>query len=226
MKIIKDDIVTIKTDIQTCIANNMQQLDTEYRIFLFDKKTMIFTRSLGYFESLEIKPCNSRMKFKGEIAKDLIFNEEEMSNIKSNAWKNNINEMMNQINESKKTETQKNNETIIAEMKLQELLQQAEETEYEYRKITEDDRRFVKAMQEKLKNLCLLDLDYEEHEESIMLCGNYSYLKFEKEELRTLIAIAELFDMFLIAPSYSEEDEEDEECKSIRIVLGVDLRKE
>ena len=221
----EDNIFTLKKDLQQCIANNINILDTNYYLLLFDKNTMNLIQSFFGFENLEIFPHNSSMKFRGEIAKDLCLSKEDLNKIKTIAWNYSMNEIMYQTIENQKSEEQKENERFAATLKMEEILNKAEEQEYKYRKPSEYERQLIKYIQEELNKIGL-ELDYEEHEEILMLCANFKYLKFEKDELRKLIKFAQKVDNFIIASIYDEEDEEDEECKSIRIVLAIDLREE
>lgn len=224
----EDNIYTLKSDIQECVVNNMN-LKNDYRVLLFDRNTTHLLQSLKSFEHLEIFPNNSLMRFQGEIAKDLIagMNEEDLSKIKKIVWQNNVVNLMKQKKDSNKPEYIKKNEQIMAEIKLAEVLQECENKEYEYRQATKDERTTMKSIQREL-DIMGLNLDYEEHKEILMLSGNFEYLSFTKEELRYLVnlIIDNNIDNFVIAPLYSEEDEEDEECKAIRIVLAIDLAKE
>ena len=224
----EDNIYTLKADIQQCIVNNMD-LKNDYRVLLYDKNTINFLQVFSSFENLEIFPSGSLMRFQGKIAQDLKdqMNEDDINNIKRIVWQNNAATLIKQAKDSKKTAYQKENERIIAEMKLNQVLQECEDQEFEYRNATENEKITLKAIKREL-DLIGLSLDYEEHEDLLMLSGNFEYLSFTKKELRYFVNLITKNNInnFLIAPSYSEEDEEDDECKSIRIVIAIDLAKE
>ncbi|MGM9881487.1 MAG: hypothetical protein ACI31S_01435 [Bacilli bacterium] len=219
-----DDIYSLIDDIRQCIVNGAN-LNANYNLLIYEQNTMNMNKSLCCFENLEIFPDNKLMKFKGKIANDLKVTEEDLYKIKKHLWNKNMSEIINQREQSLKSEEQKEIEKEIIQQQLDNILIQAENTEYEYRKPTNKEIEKIKRVQEKLKNMGL-DLDYEEHEEILMLCANFKYLKFNKKELRKIIELIDTLDVLLIAPSYNMEDEEDEEAKSIRIVLGIDLREE
>lgn len=224
----EDNIYTLKSDVRQCVVSNMD-LKNDYRLLLYDKNTMDFLQILNSFEVLEIFPHNSLMRFQGKIAQDLIDNidTESMDKIKSIVWQNNVTNLIKQAKDSKKTVYQKENEKIIAEMQLSKALEECENQEFEYREATDKEKTLLKAIKREL-DLMGLSLDYEEHEDILMLSGNFEYLSFTKYELRYLVNLIEEYHInnFLIAPSYDPDNEEDEECKSIRIVLAIDLVKE
>ena len=229
--LLEDNIYTLKEDIQQCIVSKMN-LDSNYRLFLFDKDVMEMADSFACFENLEIFPDKENMKLKGEIAKDLIIPDKEMEKIKKIVWEKNLYNMIQQAKESNKSEMQKQNERIIAEMKLSKMLDNAEERVVNFKEPKEYQRKLLKSIQNILKKSGL-NLDYEEHKEMLILCGNFNYLKFTKNELRTLCNLVQNVDYFLIAPSYSEDEDyneitliSDDNSESIIIVIGIDLVKE
>lgn len=221
-----DNIFTLKSDIQQAVVNNMN-LKSNYRLLFYDEFNMELLNSLGCFENLKILPKDSLMRFEGEIAKDLKFNENEMSGLKQKVWKDNMQNLVEQMRNNKKSEYQRENERIIAKMKLDKLLEECENQDLDCRKPTQEEKNSLKEMQRQLNSIGL-DLDYEEHEEILMLAGNFEYLEFTRQELRFLVdlVIKNNIDNFLIAPVYDEDNENDEECKAIRIVITIDLAKE
>ena len=229
----EDNIYTLRSDIQQCIANNIKTLKNDYRLLMFENEEMEFARSLGCFENLKIFPNGSLIRFDGEIAKDLSFTEQEIANIKKQAWKKNMIDIAKQINESNKTEKQKQNERVIGEMQLLKLVDDIENEEnYSYREPKAFEIIMMKGIQDALKEIGL-ELSYEEHEEMIILCGNFKFLEFKRQHLRFFCSILEGLDLFLIAPYYEEQEDEneiilnenEEECKSVRIVMGINLSK-
>lgn len=225
--IMQDSISALQTDIQQCVVNNCTNFKSRYRTFFFDKTNINLVGIFGMLEKLEIFPDETLMGFKAKIADDLGFSEEEMIQIKRNVWQFNSINLLDQINNSKKTEIQKRNEEIIAEQLFQEWLDSVQEDSKNYAKPTESQKQSLKAIKKELDKIGFI-LDYEEHKEMIMLCGNFEYLKFTKQELRLIVMLIQNGPItnFLIAPSYNEEDEDDEECKGIRIVISIDLGKE
>ena len=221
----EDNIYTLRDDLQQCIANNIKTLKSNYRLLIFENEEMEFTKSLGCFENLEIFPDNSLMRFQGEIAKDLVFDEKDMSKIKKSAWQRNMFNMVKQMSTK-----EEQNKRAIEEMQVINLFENEDAENYKYREPKAYEIIMLKGIQNELKEIGL-ELEYEEHEEMIMLCGNFKYLKFNRKHLRFLCSILEGLDLFLIAPYYEEQedvndivlDEEESECKSIRIVMGINL---
>lgn len=224
----EDDCITLRSDIQQCIANKTG-LDTKYHNLLFNRFNMKLINSLGCFETLEISPDESLMRFKGNIAKDLHFTEEEMTSIKQQLWVKNTQETIKQIIEKNKTEQQKQNEKIIAEIKLRDWLNAIDEMQAitkpksEIKK--EKAEKVLKLIQNLLNNIGL-NLEYEKGETMIMLSGTFEYLNFTKNQLRLLADLVQALDLFLIAPNYDYEDEENEDCNGIRVVLSINICEE
>ena len=225
--IMQDSITALQTDIQQCIVNNCSNFRSRYRTFFFNKENIHFVGIFGMLENLEIFPDETLMGFKAKIAEDLSISEEEMIKLKQNVWKINVANILDQMNNSKKTAIQRHNEEVIAEQLFQEWLEDLEEEKKNYEKPTEYQKATLKAIKKELDKIGF-HLKYEEHKEMLMLCGNFEYLNFNKKELRliTMLINRSPITNFLIAPSYNEDDEDDEECKSIRIVMSIDLGKE
>lgn len=233
----EDNIYTLKSDIQQCIANNIDTLKSNYRIMLFEDNTIEFTQGFNFFENLKIKPNGAFMNFEGKIAKDLNIPDENLDKIKKIAFQRNMQELAEQIKESNKTETQRHNDRVIAEMKFNELLddlqaQADEEQQHTYKQPKKEEIELIKKIQTELKKIGL-DLDYEVHDSMLMLCGNFEQLEFTKEELRKIVYLSQLVDTFLIAPFYGDEEDDEltlynevDECQSIRIVFGLYLEEE
>lgn len=223
----EDNIYTLRDDLQQCIANNIKTLKSNYRLLIFQNEEMELAKSLGCFEKLEIFPDNSLMRFQGEIAKDLTFNEKEMSVIKKSAWRKNIFDIAQQM-----LQKEKQNKRVIEEMQIVNLFENENIENCKYREPKAFEIILLQGIQKELREIGL-ELTYEEHEEMIMLCGNFKYLEFNKKHLRFLCSILEGLNIFLIAPFYEEQEdvndiilnEKESECKSIRIVMGINLRK-
>ena len=222
----EDNIFTLKSDIQQAIVSNID-LKSNYRLLFYDKFNMILLNALACFENLKIFPQNSLMRFEGEIAKDLTFNENEINGLKKKVWKDNMQNLVEQMKNDKKSEYQRQNEKLIAEIKLDKLLDECENQDLDFRKPTQEEKNTLKNIQRQLNSIGL-NLDYEEHKEILMLAGNFEYLKFTKQELRFFffLIVENNLDNFLIAPVYDEDNEYDENCKAIRIVMTIDLAKE
>lgn len=218
----EDNIYTLKYDLQQCIAHNMENLETEYTLLFFEKGYMDLTDSLKCFENLEISPYNSKMKFKGDIAKDLKFTEEQLLKVKTIAWKQSMAEAIQQARESQKSEEERFNEQLLAQEQLSRLLEEKQNEEHDFRQATWREKRKLAKIQYELSKIGV-ELDFEQDEETILLAANVKKLKLNKKQLRQLINYAKLFDIFIIAPLYNQEDEYDNTCLGIRIAFGIDL---
>ena len=226
----EDNIFTLKADIKQCIANDIKELVSNYRLLLYEGDEMEFINAFGCFENLKIEPSGSLIQFKGEIAKDLKFSKEELTKIKQNVWRNNMFEIARQMNENKKSSMEKVIDAENEVRQIVDLFDFDEEEDTKYRPAKKYEKLEMKAIQLRLKEMGL-ELEYEEQEEFLMLSGNFTSLEFSKDELRMLVHLLESLDLFLISPVYeSQEDsnviylnENEETCKSIRILIGLYL---
>lgn len=223
-----DDCITLRSDVQQCIAGNVS-LNSTYNNFLFNPSNMALARTFECFENLEIVPDGEVMRFKGEIAKDLHFTEEEMTKIKQQIWRKNAAEIMKQAIENQKSRQQKENEKAVAELKLRDWLNAVDEMQNAVKEKSEIKKekaeKILKRIQDILKNVGI-GLEYEENETMIMLSGTFQHLKFTKNQLRLLADLVQSLDLFLIASSYDWEDEENENCNGIRVVLSMNICEE
>lgn len=223
-----DDCMTLRSDVQQCIASNVN-LDSTYNNFLFNSANMELARTFGCFENLEIFPDGEMMRFKGEIAKDLHFSEEDMIKIKQQIWRKNATEIIKQAIENQKTEQQKQNERVIAQIKLKDWLNYVDEMQNAIKEKSKDKKeraeKILKGIQDVLKNIGI-DLEYEETDTMIMLSETFNSLNLTKNQLRLLADIVQALDLFLIASNYDWEDEENENCNGIRIVLSINICEE
>ena len=100
----------------------------------------------------------------------------------------------------------------------------AKEIEQEYREAKSSEKNLMKFIQNLLAEQCNLSLNYEEFEEMLILSANLDCIRLTKIQLALLKSCAEKVDTLLIAPIYTDDDEDT--CSAIRIVLSIDLIKE
>lgn len=230
----EDEIYALRTDIQQCVAKNIPNLNTDYRTFFYNGDEMNMTNALGCFDSLEIKPNGSLMNFNGKIAKDLKFSLKELENIKKEVFTKNTYNLFSQIRENNKTFIEKENDMIEAEEQILSLLSQSEEEKKKNRPAKKYEKLLMKTLQSRILEEIGIKLNYEEHEGMLLLSGNFDSLKFTKYQLRLLVHLLEDIDMFLIAPFYEEQDDENEiilneendKCVAIRFAIGLYLIEE
>ena len=181
-----------------------------------------FSVTIDNSSGLTITFDGEQIKLKGKIAED-IKSELDLEEINRRVWKRNATNFVKQVKESKKTEVQINNERIMAEIELNQMIEDVSKKEFEYREITEKDRNIIKDIQQQLLNMGL-DLSYEEHKEMIMICGNFESITLNKYQLRELCwLIKNNIDVFSITPYFNEDEDK---CIGIRIVIGINLIKE
>ena len=217
----EDDAITLRQDIQSCVAKNIKILDGNYSFFFWDKSNMFYSRSLALFENLKIYPDKNNLHLKGQIIEKLFnLTEEQMTSIRQQVWLNEMQETLRQIAEKKKTAKQKNNEKAIAEMNLQKFVDNMQNNNIQYRQATEFDRKLMCLIQDKLKELNI-QLDYTENKEDLVLAKNFDNLSLTKCQLQEMQQLAEKVDMFLIAPIY---DEDEKTCIGVRLAIAISLR--
>lgn len=218
----EDNIFTLKYDLQQCIAHGAKKIETEYTLLFFERDYMQLVSSLECFEKIKISPSNSKMKFEGEIAKDLKFTDEELLRVKTIAWKNSMAEIIHQANESNKSDEQKFQEKLEAQELLGKLLEEKQNEEHDFRQPQAKEIRKLKRVKKELYKIGI-DLDYTEEDELLLLAANLNNLSLTKNQLRTLMDYVRQYDIFIIAPIYNEQDEDDNTCIGIRIAFGIDL---
>lgn len=223
---IEDETFLLKRDLQTCVANDMD-FNSDYKLLLFSDENLDLMNCFSFFKNLKIKPSGSRMNFSGEIMTEII-SEEAKKEIKKVAWRYSVEEMMKQKIETE-TEAAEISFTLEGEQyekameQLSEVLKQAEE-KAQYRKPTEFEKDLMKMIRKQLHSKDFY-LEYEETEEMLILCNNFESVELNNDILNYMTQLCPYIDYALIAPVYDEEDEEDDECKQIRILFGIDLRK-
>ena len=212
-----DEIYEFKHDIQRCIANGDTHFKSNYRMLFFEKDDREYIQTLGALDNLYIIPAKSSMEITGAINKDLLaaLSHKEIEKIKQNVFVTDAINMVHQMQESNKTEEQK-------EMELENYLNELEESEQEYREAKENEINQMKFIQQLLFEKCGIGLIYEKHKEMITLSNNFTEIRLNKDALEYLEACASKVDMFLITCIYDEEDN----CTEIRMVLGLDLVEE
>ena len=221
------ELEEFKYDMQRCIANNDKHFISHRKTMLFEEETKIFLRIFDAFENLEIRPGTvnkSFMQFNGTIADDIIqaISDEDMRKIKQNVFLTDSFNLAMQMIESKKTEQQKNNERIRAEMEFQEYIEELKEVEQEYREAKLSEKNLMKFIQNLLKEHCNLPLDYEECEGMLMLSANFDCVRLTRKQLALLKSCVEKVDALIITPVYADDENT---CEAIRIVLSLDLSK-
>ena len=224
-----DELDEFKYDMQRCIANHDKSFISHHKAILLDKDNKSFLTILDGFENLEIRPGisnKSYMQFNGTIADDIFqaISNEDMKRIRQNVFLVDSMNLTMQMAESRKSEQQKNNERIQAEMEFQEYIGELKEVEQEYREAKLSEKNLMKFIQNLLAEQCNLSLNYEEFEEMLILSANLDCIRLTKIQLALLKSCAEKVDTLLIAPIYTDDDEDT--CSAIRIVLSIDLIKE
>ena len=216
-----DEVYALKGDIQQCIAHGIDTFTSDYRLLFYENENYEMINALGCFESLEIKPNGTLLQFKGKIAKDLNFSEQQMANIKKSAWQKNMYDIQKQINN-----IQYEDEDIV---EFFNELQEEDEENYEYRKPNNLEIILLKGVQKVFEEQGI-KLNLEIKETAITLVGNFKSLKLNKKQLRNICACIEELDMFLIAPNYSDEEDDkvvlfnkEQKCESIRVLVGISL---
>lgn len=222
-----DELDEFKYDMQRCIANNDKSFISHHKAILLDKDNKLFLTILDGFENLEIRPGisnKSYMQFNGTIAEDIFqaISDKDMKRIKQQVFLVDSMNLTMQMAESRKSEQQKNNERILAEMQFSEYLEELKEIEQEYREAKISEKNLMKFIQNLLREQCNLDLEYEECEEMLMLSGEFDVIRFNRKQLALLKSCAEKIDTLLIAPIYDDNDN----CVQVRIVLSIDLFEE
>ena len=218
----EDNIFTLKYDLQQCIAHNIEKLETEYTLLFYEKDYIELAQALECFDSIKISPSNSKMKFEGKISNDLKFSQEDLLKVKTIVWKQNMAEAMRQAAEDQKSDEQKFQEQLQAQEQLSKLLEEKQNEEHSYRQATWREKRKLAKIQ---YNLSKIGLDFEctEEDELLLLASNLETLTLNKTQIAVLMDYAKQYDIFIIAPIYNEQDEEDNTCIGIRIAFGIDL---
>lgn len=226
-----DETLRMKVDIQHCIANNVTEFSTNYRILLFEGQYKQNIYCLAYYNLLKLCVKDNKLLFEISLDKDKIkeLSQEELSEVKKASDKIRYIDMMEQIEEQNKTEEQKEIEKENMSSFLNHIIEKAEmkQEQQTYRKASKDDYNKIKIIKNILDNTFNINCNIEETEEYISISLNCKELTLNQDMLYKLILISYFTDIFVICPLYKENDDiDDEEVIGVRLFFGITLKQE
>lgn len=222
------DVIRTKTDIQQCIANGIKEFSTSYGMLLFEGNYKEYLNSFSFYKNLEIKPSNDKLIFNIELCKYKIkmISKENMKKIKDIS--NNIQcfDMLEQIWEINKTDEQREAEKDNSITMINNLLENIQLNEKEYRDPTKNDFEKMERAKQTLDCIFNTNTEIDVSEYYLSIGINFENIKLNKIDLEKIVNIAQDLDIFVICPVYETEDLDDNIMIGVRLFFAINLEKE
>lgn len=225
-----DETLRMKLDIQHCIANNIDELSTNYSMLIFEGFYKENIQCLCYYKRLDISVEDNKLLYHMLIDTEKVseLSKEEIKQVKLASEKARYIEMMEQMHESSKSETQKEMEKDTASIVLSNLLDQVEEVQKNkiYAKPKKDYYNKMEVVKSILDNIFNMSCNIEVSEYSISISINCKEIHLNEKMLYTLVLLMLFLDIFTICPYYRDNDDlDDDEIQGVRLYFGISLEE-
>ena len=225
-----DETLRMKLDIQHCIANNIDELSTNYSMLIFEGFYKENIQCLCYYKRLDISVEDNKLLYHmlKKTKKVSELSKEEIKQVKLASEKARYIEMMEQMHESSKSETQKEMEKDTASIVLSNLLDQVEEVQKNkiYAKPKKDYYNKMEVVKSILDNIFNMSCNIEVSEYSISISINCKEIHLNEKMLYTLVLLMPFLDIFTICPYYRDNDDlDDDEIQGVRLYFGISLEE-
>lgn len=225
-----DETLRMKLDIQHCIANNIDEFSTNYSMLIFEGFYKENIQCLCYYKRLDISVEDNKLLYHMLIDTEKVseLSKEEIKQVKLASEKARYIEMMEQMHESSKSETQKEVEKDAASIVLSNLLDQVEEVQKNkiYAKPKKDYYNKMEVVKSILDNIFNISCNIEVSEYSISISINCKEIHLNEKMLYTLVLLMPFLDIFTICPYYRDNDDlDDDEIQGVRLYFGISLEE-
>lgn len=221
-----DNTIRLRVDLQQAISNNCKKITAHYGALLFEGEYKEYLKALPCYDSLTIRPDETKMAFDINISEDFFnsLNEEDLLKIKQNSWSYQMQDIIEQNNLNKRSALEKMQDEENVNNKMAEIIEEIENREKQYRKADEYDRNSINFVKEVLKSNLNLDTKLKETDEFLSLEINVDNITLNFKQLMLLYNIARFcVDCFFICPVYASEDLDDNKVVGIRFFWGIKL---
>ena len=225
-----DNTMRLKADMQQMIAEGKTEYTSFYGSLLFEGEYKHLAQTFCGMEKLIIKPHKDGLLFDVKIDKGIInaLTEEDLLKVKQCSWSIQMHDSIEQLQNSKKSDLQKEIESKHIWDMIQEAIEKIEAIERTYRKPTEEEERIVELSQQVLNKIVHLKFVKKLSEDFLSLEIELPKIELDNQQLLFLHEVSKSFDCFFISPVYRSDMVATgfDKALGVRIFLGLKLSEE